>query len=52
MENLMDSLTEELADSGAMTRDQALWGHAFGDAATPDQFLRDRAAFLDTYYVQ
>ena len=52
MENLMDSLTEELADSGAMSRDQALWGHAFGDAATPAQFLRDRAAFLDTYYVQ
>ena len=52
MEELMDSLTGELADSGAMSRDQALWGHAFGDAATPAQFLRDRAAFLDTYYVQ
>ena len=52
MEELMDSLTEELADSGAMSRDQALWGHAFGEAATPAQFLRDRAAFLDTYYVQ
>ena len=52
MEELMDSLTEELAGSGAMSRDQALWGHAFGGAATPVQFLRDRLEFLDGYYAQ
>ena len=52
MEELLDSLNGELTGSGALARDEALWGHAFGDAAAPIQFLLDRAAFLDTYYAQ
>lgn len=50
MQALLEDLNTELSNSGVLARDMALWGHHFGEAATPAQFLKDRAAFLDGYY--
>lgn len=52
MDSLLDDLNTELSGSGVLARDLALWGHRFGDTATPAQFLRDRTAFLDAYYAR
>lgn len=50
MEQLLESIEEELNASGALARDAAKWGLYIGSEKPVSRFLRDRLRFLDNYY--